>query len=191
MDSEDCMFIIFSISTIFSFLTKINIYFFFQKRRKGNNEKNERATDISSIEQKEISYQENQEQLYSIKPPVSIINLPTEIYLQIFSYLLFTDLYTLSCVSKFFRDLLWSKSEFTQSIWRNCRLIHYPKYPKLPPPDGMCEQQYIWITLATKICHFCKEPYEKTAFDKWLVKINFCDHCMATDEHTIDVVGEM
>ncbi|RIA85738.1 hypothetical protein C1645_781276 [Glomus cerebriforme] len=166
------------------------------KRRKGNNEKNEPTLNIISsteqteqIEQEEISHKENQVQLYSIKAPVSIINLPTEIYLQIFSYLLFTDLYTLSSVSKFFRDLLWSKSEFTQSIWKNCRLVHYPEYPKLPPPDGMCEQQYIWITLATKTCQFCNEPYEKTSFDKWLVKINCCDHCMSTDEYIIEEIS--
>ena len=106
--------------------------------------------------------------------------------MQIFSYLLIADLYTLSCVSKFFRDLLWSKSEFTQSIWKNCRLSHYPKYPCLPPPDGMCEQQYIWITLAEKTCEFCKKTYENSSFAKWTVKINCCDSCMADDKYTME-----
>ncbi|CAI2190452.1 12869_t:CDS:2, partial [Funneliformis geosporum] len=145
------------------------------------------------IKKKELTLEEQQVLIYSPPPlpPIlrkqkTIFDFPAEIYSQILSYLLFTDLYSLSSVSKFFRNLLWSESEFTQSIWKNCRLLHNPNYPKLPPPNGMCEQQYIWITLAKRTCQFCKEIYETTAFDKWSVKINCCNLCIASDDYIIE-----
>ncbi|CAG8760359.1 7357_t:CDS:2, partial [Funneliformis caledonium] len=144
-----------------------------------------RINKRSGIKKKELILEE-QVLAPILRRQITIFDLPAEIYSHILSYLLFTDLYSLSSVSKFFRNLLWSKSEFTQSIWRNCRLFHNPIYPKLPPPNGMCEQQYIWITLAKRTCQFCKEIYETTAYDKWSVKINFCNLCIASDKYFIE-----
>ncbi|CAG8493509.1 6517_t:CDS:2 [Dentiscutata heterogama] len=79
--------------------------------------------------------------------------IPPELYIKICEYLTPDDLFSLSQVSKYFRNLLCSTSAATQAIWRNSRL-RYLIYPRCPaPPDGMDERQYVIITNLAIRCH--------------------------------------
>ncbi|CAJ0839670.1 17_t:CDS:2, partial [Entrophospora sp. SA101] len=94
------------------------------------------------------------------------------------------DLYNLSTVCKFFRDLLWSKSLTTQMIWKESRRQSL-KYPELDPPFGLTEQKYIWLTLLAKKCQYCDGLYERFYYEIWPSMIICCGSCFS--EKTIQL----
>ncbi|CAJ0761443.1 4722_t:CDS:2 [Entrophospora sp. SA101] len=94
------------------------------------------------------------------------------------------DLYNLSTACKYFRNLLWSKSDATQIIWKKSR-ISFLKYPELDPPFGLTEQKYIWLTLLADKCQFCGGSYEKFYYEIWPSMIICCGNCFG--EKTIQL----
>ncbi|CAG8499082.1 11253_t:CDS:2 [Funneliformis caledonium] len=87
--------------------------------------------------------------------------LPSEILIEIFSYLHPKDLYSLLSVCKRYRTLLWSKtSTTTQHVWRSSR-IRYILHPTFEPPENMCEQQYNYLLVVVN------NVYRKDALEKW------------------------
>ncbi|CAG8785395.1 10361_t:CDS:1, partial [Acaulospora morrowiae] len=102
--------------------------------------------------------------------------IPPEIFIEICLHLPPQDLYSLSTVCKYFREILWSTSTATQTIWKRSRIQHL-SYPRLPPPFDMSEQEYIWLTLLPKICQFCSKPYKQCLYDVWPSRIVSCESC--------------
>ncbi|CAG8515567.1 6413_t:CDS:2 [Cetraspora pellucida] len=102
--------------------------------------------------------------------------IPPEIFIEICLHLAPQDLYSLSTVCKYFRNILWSTSNTTQTIWEKSR-IKYSSYLKLPPPFDMTEQEYIWLTLLPKNCQFCSKPYKQYLYNIWPSRIVACESC--------------
>nr|CAG8437003.1 13455_t:CDS:2 [Entrophospora candida]CAG8438956.1 6705_t:CDS:2 [Entrophospora candida] len=115
---------------------------------------------------------------------ISLIKLPTEIIIEICKETSPYDLYSLSTICKYFRNLLWSKSDATQLIWRESRK-NFLKYPELDPPFGLTEQKYIWLTLLADKCQFCDGSYEKFYYEIWPSMIICCGNCFG--EKTIQL----
>ncbi|GBB94194.1 hypothetical protein RclHR1_23090002 [Rhizophagus clarus] len=119
------------------------------------------------------------------RPPATSI-IPPELFITICEPLTPDDLFSLSQVSRYFRDLLCSpNSSATQSIWRMSRLtfLSYPTLPPPPPPphgtvspDGMDERTYILITNIAIRCQFCYDR-KKQSHIYWAFQIRSCDDC--------------
>ncbi|RIB23574.1 hypothetical protein C2G38_2170841 [Gigaspora rosea] len=102
--------------------------------------------------------------------------IPPELYIKICEHLTPDDLFSLSQVSKYFRNLLCSTSTATQAIWRNSRL-RYLIYPRCPtPPDGMDERQYVLITNLAIRCQFCFHPRKQSQI-YWAFRVRCCLDC--------------
>ncbi|RHZ80931.1 hypothetical protein Glove_130g170 [Diversispora epigaea] len=111
--------------------------------------------------------------------------IPPEIFIEICLQLSPKDLYTLSTVCKYFRNMLWSTSTTTQTIWESSR-TQFLSYPKLPPPFDMTEQEYIWLTILPKNCQLCSKPYKPYLYDIWPSRIIACEVCFRQNTiHTI------
>jgi hypothetical protein len=105
--------------------------------------------------------------------------LPNDILARICSHLHPSDLYNLSLVCKRFRNLLWNKTnESTQLIWRTSRLNFVP-HLTLPCPEGMSEQQYIWLMLLLDKCMYCDETDKWKLAMHWEFKMYCCNKCLA------------
>ncbi|CAG8493546.1 8059_t:CDS:2 [Diversispora eburnea] len=113
---------------------------------------------------------------YSPRPKCSDIKflIPPEIFIEICLHLPPKDLYTLSTVCVYFRNMLWSTSTTTQTIWESSR-TQFLSYPKLPPPFDMTEQEYIWLTILPKNCQLCSKPYKPYLYDIWPSRIIACE----------------
>ncbi|CAG8515422.1 2000_t:CDS:2, partial [Cetraspora pellucida] len=109
------------------------------------------------------------------EPDIKFI-IPPEIFIEICLHLAPQELYSLSTVCKYFRNILWSTSTTTQTIWEKSR-IKYSSYLKLPPPFDMTEQEYIWLTLLPKNCQFCSKPYKQYLYNIWPSRIVACESC--------------
>ncbi|CAI2165875.1 4559_t:CDS:2 [Funneliformis geosporum] len=105
--------------------------------------------------------------------------LPNEILIEICRYLSPSDLYNLTLVCKRFRNLLWNKTnESTQLIWRISRLNFIP-HLKLPCPEGMSEQKYVWLMQLLDKCMFCEERNKWKLSMYWEFKMYCCQRCLA------------
>ncbi|KAF0469266.1 f-box domain contaning protein [Gigaspora margarita] len=113
--------------------------------------------------------------------------IPPEIFIEICLHLAPQDLYSLSTVCKYFRNILWSTSTATQTIWEKSR-IKYSNYLKLPPPFDMSEQEYIWLTLLPKNCQFCSKPYKQYLYDIWPSRVVACESCFR--KNTIQTIKD-
>lgn len=104
--------------------------------------------------------------------------IPSEILIEICSYLHPQDLYSLASVCKRYRSLLWSKSSTTtQQIWRTSRL-RFVANLSLIPPTGMSEQQYIWLMVLLKKCMFCGEKNKLELTMYWEFRMYCCNKCL-------------
>ncbi|CAG8664781.1 939_t:CDS:2 [Acaulospora morrowiae] len=104
--------------------------------------------------------------------------IPSEILIEICSYLHPQDLYSLASVCKRYRSLLWSRgSTTTQQIWRTSRM-RYVTNLSLAPPLGMSEQQYIWLMVLLKKCMFCDEKDKFELTMHWEFKMYCCNKCL-------------
>ncbi|CAG8470494.1 10772_t:CDS:2, partial [Dentiscutata heterogama] len=119
-------------------------------------------------------------------PDIKFI-IPPEIFIEICLHLAPQDLYSLSTVCKYFRNILWSTSTATQSIWERSR-IKNSSYLKLPPPFDMSEQEYIWLTLLPKKCQFCSKPYKHYLYNIWPSRIVACESCFR--KNTIQTIRD-
>ncbi|CAG8675120.1 13190_t:CDS:2 [Funneliformis mosseae] len=105
--------------------------------------------------------------------------LPSEILIEIFSYLHPKDLYSLLSVCKRYRTLLWSKtSTTTQHVWRSSR-IRYILHPTFEPPVNMCEQQYNYLLVVVNVCQFCGEFRRLSLTMHWEFHMYCCKECLS------------
>ncbi|CAI2163999.1 17660_t:CDS:2 [Funneliformis geosporum] len=119
------------------------------------------------------------------RPPATSI-IPPELFITICEPLTPDDLFSLSHVSRYFRDLLCSpNSTATQSIWRKSRLtfLSYPSLPPPPPPphgaacpDDMDERTYILMTNIAIRCQFCHDRKKQSQIF-WSFQVRCCDDC--------------
>ncbi|CAG8612011.1 23162_t:CDS:2 [Gigaspora margarita] len=117
-----------------------------------------------------------------ISKPISMIDIPLEIFSYICAYLPPDDLLSLVLVCQTFRRLLCNPvSPITQSIWRTSRENFLP-HLQLPPPPSMDEKEYIVLRQLRKGCQFCQE--RETGFVKvyWQFRVRCCEMCL--DERT-------
>ncbi|CAG8580456.1 4965_t:CDS:2, partial [Dentiscutata heterogama] len=117
-----------------------------------------------------------------LSKPISMIDIPVEIFSYICANLPPDDLLSLVLVCQTFRRLLCNPvSPVSQSIWRTSRENFLP-HLQLPPPLGMDEKQYIVLRQLRKGCQFCQE--RETGFVKvyWQFRVRCCEMCL--DERT-------
>ncbi|KIY67615.1 hypothetical protein CYLTODRAFT_287559 [Cylindrobasidium torrendii FP15055 ss-10] len=100
----------------------------------------------------------------------TIIELPRDIIIEIFSRLHPGDLLSLARTSKDFRSIMLGDA--AEYIWRTCR----SKVPSLPPPPcGMSEPAYASLVFDT-FCHECTIP--RARYVDWLLRIRLCGDCL-------------
>ncbi|CAI2164669.1 17117_t:CDS:2 [Funneliformis geosporum] len=105
--------------------------------------------------------------------------LPSEILIEIFSYLHPKELYSLLSVCKRYRIILWSKSSTTtQRIWRSSR-IRYLLHTTIEPPENMCEQQYNYLLIMVNVCQFCGEYRKLSLTMHWEFRLYCCKECLS------------
>ncbi len=100
-------------------------------------------------------------------------DIPLEIFANICKYLPPSILFKLTSVCKQYRKYLISLEN--QDIWRTSRL-GLLSYPKLPPPPGMTEQDYIKLTAAESGCRFCGTRKSEIKF-YWMFRVRCCNKC--------------
>ncbi|CAG8598961.1 523_t:CDS:2 [Acaulospora morrowiae] len=117
------------------------------------------------------------------------VKLPSEIIIDICSYLHPVDLYSLTSTCKRYRSLLWSKSTTTQEIWKTSRIRYIP-HQTFPPPEEMCEQQYIWLMVIAQRCRYCGEKDRFRLSAHWELGAYCCDECLELRSISHDVLVE-
>ncbi|RIA99474.1 hypothetical protein C1645_800665 [Glomus cerebriforme] len=103
--------------------------------------------------------------------------IPPELFSKICYFLSPSDLISLSQVCRKFRGFLCSPESFsTQEIWRNSRNIFFPK-EDMPPPEGMCEKDYVELLMVNRGCQICKRRKEVQVQIHWAFGIRCCEIC--------------
>ncbi|CUA68369.1 Receptor-type tyrosine-protein phosphatase T [Rhizoctonia solani] len=93
------------------------------------------------------------------------MNLPTDVFIMIASYLLPLDILSLARSNKFFNNLLMTKS--SKSIWSNAM----KNIPGLPPcPAELNEPQYVAL-LFTNVCSMCGSLSRSPVDEMLLVRL--------------------
>src|ERR1043165_2144753 len=107
--------------------------------------------------------------------PASIVKPPPELFGKFCSFLPPADLFTLSQVCRKFREYLCAPNSFsTQQIWKRTRLQFMPK-EKMPPPEGMSEEEYVELLMVEQGCQVCKRNKECKVY--WEFRIRCCEKC--------------
>ncbi|CAE6452523.1 unnamed protein product, partial [Rhizoctonia solani] len=97
------------------------------------------------------------------------VNLPTDLFNMIASYLFPLDILSLARSNRFFRNLLMTKS--SRNIWLNAM----KNVEALPPcPSNMSEPQYVAL-LYTNVCSSCG-TLSRSPVDEYLL-VRFCARC--------------
>ncbi|CAG8540216.1 3913_t:CDS:2 [Ambispora leptoticha] len=106
--------------------------------------------------------------------------IPPEIFAIICEHLSPSDLLSLTCVCRKFKEFLCSPtSSATQQIWRLARL-RCLRLLQLPPPETLDEKQYYVLSQLEKGCQFCGRNAAKI---HWALRVRACDPCI--DERTL------
>lgn len=128
----------------------------------------------------------NHENIESSYGNSKIIQLPTELFSEICTYLSPASLYSLSLVCRHFRNILWStSSSLTQEIWKTSRNKFHPTIDDKSNSNNYAEQEFIWETLLSKKCEFCKLNYLNNNFKEiitvgnyWPFQVDICVKCI-------------
>jgi len=111
-------------------------------------------------------------------------NIPLAIFTKICEHLPPSDLLTLTGVCKRFRGFLCSpKSPITQDIWRASR-IKFLQDLQLPPPEEMCEEEYVRFGKLLKHCQFCSTKDSVKIY--WQFRVRCCQECLV--KNTIPII---
>jgi hypothetical protein len=104
------------------------------------------------------------------------MNLSSELFVEICSFLSPADLFTLSQVCRKFRGYLFApNSSTTQQIWKESRLQFMPE--DMPPPEGMSEEKYVELLMTEWGCQICKQVKECEIY--WELEVRCCDECFS------------
>ncbi|GBB84633.1 hypothetical protein RclHR1_01120021 [Rhizophagus clarus] len=104
-----------------------------------------------------------------------IINIPSELFIEICSFLSPHELLTLSQVCRKFRGCLCAPNSLvTQQIWKDSRLKFMPK-EDMPPPEGMSEEKYAELLMKERGCQICIRTKECRIY--WEFAIRCCERC--------------
>ncbi|KAG9302552.1 hypothetical protein G9A89_007256 [Geosiphon pyriformis] len=111
--------------------------------------------------------------------PSKAQKIPPEVFLSICEHLKPQYLFSLSKVCRLYREFLSSTiSSVTQKIWRSSRQRFLP-HCILPPPQGMCEQRYIWLSMFTNKCEFChSKDVIVSSQVYWVFRVRCCINCL-------------
>ncbi len=105
--------------------------------------------------------------------PFVVTEISLETFTNICKYLPPSTLFKVASVCKQFRMYLMSSEN--QDIWQTSRL-EFLSYPKLPPPAGMTEQDYIKLTAIERGCQLCGTRKSEIKLH-WEFRIRCCDKC--------------
>lgn len=115
---------------------------------------------------------------HSQQQPLFVTSVSPEIFSKICEYLTPIDIFKLSKVCKQYRNFLCTPSSTTsQNIWRTSRM-KFLTYPKLPPPQGMDEKNYLKILIYDKSCEFCGNSDPGSSRLYWEFRVRCCDQCL-------------
>src|SRR3954470_4016532 len=114
-------------------------------------------------------------QILCTTTPCKITFLPTEILIQICSYLSPYELFLLreTCVG-FNKFLDEPKSSITQGMWKKSRKEFLKD--ETNPPKGMSERNYVKLLYYKEYCQFCGHNNKVKIY--WQFKVRCCHECL-------------